>query len=96
MNNKVALALLSEMSTTLKSISILILLFNCVFLIFLQQNSNFLAVSVLGALLIFIEMNANTFKRLLSSFLRTYNIYTLIQHQNNIHLINSSVKRRSV
>lgn len=85
MNNKVALALLSEAFTTLKSISNLIVLLWYVFLIFLQQHSDFFAVTTLGSLIVFSELiKMNALKRLLSSFSRTYNIDTLTQHQNNI------------
>lgn len=85
MNNKVALALLSEAFTTLKSISNLIVLLSFVFLIFLQQHSDFFAVTTLGSLIVFSELiKMNALKRLLSSFSRTYNIDTLTQHQNNI------------
>ncbi len=96
MNNKVALALLSEAFTTLKSISNLIVLLWYVFLIFLQQHSDFFAVTTLGSLIVFSELiKMNALKRLFSCFLRRYNIYTPT-HIKIIYLTYSSIKRRSV
>lgn len=94
MYNKVALALLLEKFTTIKSIPTLVMLFFCVNQISSYKHNNLLAVlthHVLGFFNRTIKTNVQFRKPLVLSY-RTYK-HKVTHPQNNIYLMHSGVKR---